>query len=208
MGANFVDYMVTDRVVASHEVRTQMHENTVTLPHCHLITDDTQTIARSEPKRLEEGLPTNGFLFCSFTGGQKIDPVIFGSWMRILSNVPESILWLKVSRSEAATRLRREAAKRGVAEERLVFAKFAAEEIQPPVATKPGRSVSGHANLRRPYDRHRCPLGGRAQIDLSGRYTGFPHRRQYPHSYRHAGTYHAGSRDLREDGHPTGNKST
>ena len=128
MGADFVGYLVTDRVVASHEVRTQMHEKTVTLPHCHLITDDTQTIARSEPSRAEEGLPPDGFVFCSFTGGRKIDPVIFASWMRILSKVPESILWLKVSRPEAATRLRREAVKRGVAEERLVFAKFAEEK--------------------------------------------------------------------------------
>ncbi len=113
MGADFVDYLVTDRVVASHEVRTQMHEKTITLPHCHLITDDTQKISRSEPSCVEEGLPPHGFVFCSFNGCQKIDPVIFGSWMHILSNVPESMLWLKVNRPGAATRLRREAKKLG-----------------------------------------------------------------------------------------------
>jgi predicted O-linked N-acetylglucosamine transferase (SPINDLY family) len=61
-------------------------------------------------------------VFCSFSHDYKITPPVFDVWMRLLAQVPGSVLWL-VSRGEATQRnLRKEAALRGIAPERLVFA--------------------------------------------------------------------------------------
>jgi len=43
-------------------------------------------------------------------------------WMRLLSNVPDSVLWLLQDNEAAAASLRREAEARGVAANRLIFA--------------------------------------------------------------------------------------
>ena len=43
--------------------------------------------------------------------------------MRILAQVPRSVLWLLQSNPQATANLRKEAARRGIAPERLIFAK-------------------------------------------------------------------------------------
>jgi predicted O-linked N-acetylglucosamine transferase (SPINDLY family) len=68
------------------------------------------------------GLPGNGFVFCCFNNSYKIEPTVFGIWMRLLRKVEGSVLWLSAHGATAVGNLRREAARRGVAPERLIFA--------------------------------------------------------------------------------------
>jgi predicted O-linked N-acetylglucosamine transferase (SPINDLY family) len=72
--------------------------------------------------RIEAGLPEHGFVFCSFNSVYKIMPAVFDSWMRILGRVPGSVLWLMGENEGAIANLRKEAERRGVPAERLVFA--------------------------------------------------------------------------------------
>jgi predicted O-linked N-acetylglucosamine transferase (SPINDLY family) len=67
-------------------------------------------------------LPGDGFVFCCFNGSYKITPTVFEVWMRLLRAVPGSVLWLLESNPLASTNLRREAERRDVAPERLIFA--------------------------------------------------------------------------------------
>jgi predicted O-linked N-acetylglucosamine transferase (SPINDLY family) len=67
-------------------------------------------------------LPELGFVFCCFNNNYKIAPQVFDIWMRLLKACPESVLWLLADNPYAVLNLRREAAARGVAPERLVFA--------------------------------------------------------------------------------------
>ena len=69
------------------------------------------------------GLPEHGFVFCCFNNNYKILPATFAQWMRILQKVEGSVLWLFENCAEAIVNLRREAEKRGVHPDRLVFAK-------------------------------------------------------------------------------------
>jgi predicted O-linked N-acetylglucosamine transferase (SPINDLY family) len=62
-------------------------------------------------------------VFCCFNDNYKITPAVFSSWMRILFAVDNSVLWLFEENATAAENLRREAAARGVAPQRLVFAR-------------------------------------------------------------------------------------
>jgi predicted O-linked N-acetylglucosamine transferase (SPINDLY family) len=63
-------------------------------------------------------------VFCSFNNNYKITPAMFSVWMRLLAAVPGSVLWLLEGNQYAPANLRREAASRGIAAERLIFAPF------------------------------------------------------------------------------------
>jgi len=69
-------------------------------------------------------LPDAGFVFCCFNNSYKITPAIFDRWMRLLNEVPGSVLWLLEGNAAASRNLRREAQARGVVPERVVFAPF------------------------------------------------------------------------------------
>jgi predicted O-linked N-acetylglucosamine transferase (SPINDLY family) len=74
---------------------------------------------------VEVGLPAAAFVFCCFNNNYKILPDVFDSWMAILGEVEDSVLWLLEDNARSAENLRKEAAARGVDPKRIVFAKRA-----------------------------------------------------------------------------------
>jgi predicted O-linked N-acetylglucosamine transferase (SPINDLY family) len=74
------------------------------------------------PTRSECRLPAQGVVFCCFNASYKILPKMFSIWMRLLEQVPDSVLWLLDSNPPATQNLRREAQIRNVSPERLIFA--------------------------------------------------------------------------------------
>ena len=122
MGAPFMDYIIADRVVIPEQHRDFYQEKVVTLPDSYQVNDNKRQIGRRQFTREEAGLPSNGFVFCSFNNSYKINPSVFDCWMRILSQVDGSVLWLLEPNSGVAGNVRREAAARGIAPHRLVFA--------------------------------------------------------------------------------------
>ena len=61
-------------------------------------------------------------MYGCFNHSFKIQPEVFGAWMRLLRAVDGSVLWLLESNAAAVRNLRAEALARGIAPERLVFA--------------------------------------------------------------------------------------
>ena len=61
-------------------------------------------------------------MFCCLNNSYKINPGGFDRWMRLLRQLPQSVLWLLGDSEAARQNLRAEAQARGVAPERLVFA--------------------------------------------------------------------------------------
>ena len=72
--------------------------------------------------RADLGLPENAVVFCCFNNAHKITPEMFDIWMRILRGTPESVLWLIEPNSSVRGNLTKEAARKGVSSNRLVFA--------------------------------------------------------------------------------------
>ncbi|HZT52290.1 MAG TPA: tetratricopeptide repeat protein [Stellaceae bacterium] len=122
MGAPFIDYIVADPVTAPAEHQRHFDERIVHLPECSMPNDSQRPIAAETPSRAACGLPERGFVFCCFNNPYKLTPAFFDIWMGLLRAVPESVLWLSVGAALAQDNLRREAAARGVAPERIVFA--------------------------------------------------------------------------------------
>lgn len=122
LGTSYMDYIIADRHVIPPEHHQFFNEKVVYLPDAYLPTDTGLQIAERTPTRQECGLPEQGVVFCSFSHDYKISPPLFNVWMRLLQQVPGSVLWL-MSRSEISQKnLRQEAANRGVNPDRLVFA--------------------------------------------------------------------------------------
>jgi len=123
MGSACMDYILADPHVIPPEHQGYYDEKVVYLPDAYLPTDAGVKISENTPSRAECGLPEEGVVFCSFSHDYKISPPVFDVWMRLLKQVPGSVLWL-MSRSEASQRnLGLEAQARGVDPARLVFAK-------------------------------------------------------------------------------------
>lgn len=122
MGSPHIDYIIADRFLIPAAERQFYAENVVWMPHTYQANDARRQIPDRVFTRAEVGLPHDGFVFCCFNNNYKITPEIFTVWMRLLSRVPDSVLWLLKDTEDAAANLRREAAARGVNAERLIFA--------------------------------------------------------------------------------------
>ena len=116
-----VDWMLADRFVMPPELLPYCTEQPVYLPHCYQVSDRQRAVAPTPP-RSRYGLPADAFVYCSFNNNHKFTPEVFGSWMRVLQQVPGSVLWLLADNDTCRANLLREAQAAGVAAERLIFA--------------------------------------------------------------------------------------
>lgn len=121
MGADFIDYIITDRFVLRPQDAPCYSERPVYLPGSYYASDRLRPVAET-PAREKLGLPQEGFVFCCFNQAFKILPGMFAVWMRLLHSIPNSVLWLLENNRWAADNLSREASRRGVDPARLVFA--------------------------------------------------------------------------------------
>ena len=122
MGADFIDYFLADAITAPMEHQEHYTERIVHLPNSYQPNDRQRQIANEPVTRAEHGLPENAFVFCSFNNSYKLNSRMFDVWMPLLRSVPGSVLWIIAPNDVCRDNLRREAAARGVAPERLVFA--------------------------------------------------------------------------------------
>jgi hypothetical protein len=107
-GASFIDYMIADRVVAPFEHQPFFSERLVHLPDTFFPAE--RPALGTAPSRAEAGLPENAVVFCAFSNHWKITRTVFDIWMRLLAQIPGSVLWLKRPPAEAKAHLEREAA--------------------------------------------------------------------------------------------------
>jgi predicted O-linked N-acetylglucosamine transferase (SPINDLY family) len=118
-GASYMDYILGDRVVLPVDQQPFFSEKIVQLSDCYQANDATR-IVPPPPSRAEAGLPDSAFVFCCFNNSWKITAPVFDIWMRLLQQVPGSVLWLL--ESSATDNLRSQAKARSVDPARLVFA--------------------------------------------------------------------------------------
>ncbi|MGB8843960.1 MAG: tetratricopeptide repeat protein [Aliidongia sp.] len=122
-GASYIDYVIADPIVLPFDQQPFWTERIIHLPGCYQVNDGQRRIAPQIPSRAECGLPERGFVFCCFNNGYKISPTIFEIWMRLLRQMPDSVLWLYRDNGDAERHLRASAATLGVDPARLIFAR-------------------------------------------------------------------------------------
>lgn len=122
MGTAAFDYLIGDHTVCPPGSERHYNEHLIRMPHSYQINDDKREISSRQFTRQDCGLPNDAFVFCCFNNSYKITPQEFDIWMRLLTQVEGSVLWLLRSNEWSQTNLRREAEMRGVDPDRLIFA--------------------------------------------------------------------------------------
>lgn len=125
LGGSLVDYLITDGFTSPPGSEAHYSEQLVRLPHACLPSDPSQPIG-PPPPRSAFGLSDSAVVLCSFSQMRKLNPNLFEIWMDVLKAVPEAVLWLRAEHPLATANLRREAQRRAVDPEQLVFAARAA----------------------------------------------------------------------------------
>lgn len=121
MGCEAVDAIIVDPFLVPPTHAQLYDERLVALDGCYQASPRWPMPSRNVD-RADHGLPEDGFVFCSFNNPYKIRPELFDVWMRLLRQVPGSVLWLPAFNALCCGNLRREATLRGVDANRLVFA--------------------------------------------------------------------------------------
>lgn len=122
MGAGYIDYIIGDNTLFLAGDEAAYSEKLVRLPDSYLPNDRKCLISAKRFTREEAGLPDSAFVFCCFNNNYKILPGTFDCWMRILTSIEGSVLWLRSGNQMSIANLRKEAANRGIDPARLVFA--------------------------------------------------------------------------------------
>lgn len=116
-----LDYMICDEFVVPPEVANQYHPKPLYLPGSYQVNDSKLPVA-APMTRAQVGLPEDKFVFCCFCNNYKITEEIFGGWMQILRQTPNSVLWLMSDNEWSRTNMLMTAVKAGVSPDRLIFA--------------------------------------------------------------------------------------
>jgi len=122
MGAEFIDYIIADEIVIPEHQRHNYSENVIYMPNSYMCTDNTREFSERPLSRAELGLPEDAFVFCCFNNNVKITSREFDIWMRLLTRLEDSVLWLGKSNIWSTDNLIKEARRRGVDPCRLIFA--------------------------------------------------------------------------------------
>ena len=128
LGADFMDYIVADRFLIPVENQKYFSEKQIYLPDVYVPTDNTLPFSNEPPSRFDLGLPDDSFVFCAINNSYKVNQRVFDIWMSLLKNVSNSVLWLLETNKIVKANLEKEANKRGVTSDRLVFAKNVSHE--------------------------------------------------------------------------------
>ena len=115
-----VDYILADDFVFPPELEPYMTEKPLRVPHCYQVSDRKRDVG-PPLTRAACGLPEDKFVFAVFNNNYKITADMFGCWVRILRQVPDSVLWLMADNPWVEDNLRREATAHGIDPTRLIF---------------------------------------------------------------------------------------
>jgi protein O-GlcNAc transferase len=127
LGAPYIDYIIGDRFVIPPASGPGYAERVVWLPDCFHPTDDRRS-RPARPSRTGLGLPGNALVCCSLNNNYKYNERMLDIWARLLLHASGSVLWLLADDAATESNLRREATRRGVSADRLIFSRRAPYE--------------------------------------------------------------------------------
>ena len=124
IGADYVDWLITDEVRTPASEVVHCHEKIVYLPHTTLAAKGQEIPLKQigGPDRQSEGLPDDAFVLANFNGHYKFDQEIFGAWMEILRATPDAVFWLMKFDGGSIDNLRQAARNANIDPQRLIFA--------------------------------------------------------------------------------------
>jgi predicted O-linked N-acetylglucosamine transferase (SPINDLY family) len=127
LGYDAIDGVIADAEVAPPAHDSHFHERVWRLPRCYFVTDDRRSLPAA-PQRTQVGLPERGLVLASLNQSYKLTRPVFAVWLEALQATRGAVLWLLAEDARTRANLRAEAARAGVAAERLIFAGQVSQE--------------------------------------------------------------------------------
>ena len=120
-GSNFIDYIIADKVVINNSNKEFFSEKIIFMPDSYQVNDDTRKISPKKLSRKDYDLPDSNFVFCCFNKMGKIHKREFDTWLSILKNTENSVLWLLSENKIARGNLKKYAESNGLDPKRIIF---------------------------------------------------------------------------------------
>ena len=124
LGSNHHDYIIADKTLIPKKNQKDYSEKIVYLPDSYKLDHSARKVSNKIFTKQEMGLPKKSFVFCCFNNNFKITPNVFNTWMNTLKSVNNSVLWLMIKKNNPTVKnhLKKEALKKGIESDRLIFA--------------------------------------------------------------------------------------
>lgn len=122
-----LDYIIADHYVIPEEVAPHYRPPPLFLSGLYQA-NDTRRSEIPPLSRAEESLPEQAFVYCNFANHYKITEQMFAAWAEILQRTENSVLWLAQDNEWSRQNMIARAARFGLSEERLIFAR----RVMPP----------------------------------------------------------------------------
>lgn len=116
-----LDWLICDRIAIPDELEGEYLPAPLPIEGCYQA-NDSRALELPAVTRAEETLPAEAFVFCCHSHHYKITPELFATWMRIVRDVPGSVLWLVDDGAASRRNLLARWQAAGLGAERLVFA--------------------------------------------------------------------------------------
>jgi protein O-GlcNAc transferase len=117
----FNDYIIADKYVIPEKSKKFYFEKIFYMPNFFLPNNNKESLPDDKFDKKSLNIPENSFVFGCFNNCTKINPFIFNCWMRILKKVKNSVILFVEFNSYAKENLKREALKRNINPNRLIF---------------------------------------------------------------------------------------
>tara|TARA_Y100001978_G_scaffold197156_1_gene207601 strand:+ start:1254 stop:3236 length:1983 start_codon:yes stop_codon:yes gene_type:complete len=123
MGSKSHDYIIGDKLIIPKKDERFYTEKVLRLKNffppnsCGGVISSEVSFLRKDFK-----IPENAFIFTCFNDNKKITPKEFDIWMHLLYEIKDGILWLSKSNNLSAVNLKKEAEKRNIDPDRIIFA--------------------------------------------------------------------------------------
>jgi predicted O-linked N-acetylglucosamine transferase (SPINDLY family) len=121
IGADFIDYFITDKILTPKKLRPYFTEKLIYMPHSYQANDNQQKILQKLSSRKQFGLPENTFLFASFNQPYKISSEVLDLWSEIMKRAPNSAMVFLGKNQTQIKNLTSEFEKRKIAPSRIFF---------------------------------------------------------------------------------------
>lgn len=120
-GADFIDYAIVDPTVVPPNHQKFYTEKLIHLPHSYQINDNHQAISSKLSSKHLPPISKKSIVFGAFHQPYKIQPKMFSHWLKLLKNVPNSILWLLDHNKLSTHYLKQVAQQHHISPNRLAF---------------------------------------------------------------------------------------
>lgn len=120
-GAPFIDYIIGDPVVTPAEHANHFSEKIAQMPVCYQPNDRKRPLP-VPMTRAEVGLPEGKLVLCGFNQAYKISAEVLDTWVELLDELSDSVLWLLDWHGQAKPHLLQELARRGIPASRVHWA--------------------------------------------------------------------------------------